>query len=132
MKSGLNQISELLDVLNNTVSDSTIVSSLPLCIHEISLDGKLCKMNPAGLKMLSVGSESNIIGDDYIKYVHTNDSIRILKLLEDATNGITSQFKFKSPNGKYFSSCFVPIISNNVVKKIVGYTYDITEYYGTR
>jgi PAS domain-containing protein len=111
----------------------TIINSLPMCIHEISIDGRILKMNPAGLRMLNVIDESDVIGDRYMSYVHEDDKPRVYKLLISAiSDGKPSCFEYKSPTNKYFSSCFVPIFKNNNVEKLVGYTHDTSKYYESR
>jgi transcriptional regulator with PAS, ATPase and Fis domain len=118
---------------DNLVNEfKTVIKNLPLCIHEISTNGLISKINPAGLKMLSADAEYDIIGNEYMTYVHNEDQVRISALLKNALKGKSSKFKFKSPNNKYFSSCFIPVMSGDAVEKIIGYTHDITEYYESR
>ena len=68
-----------------------ILQSLPLCIHEISLEGKLLRMNKAGVEMLGLMRETDIIGEDYVSYVSNQDKKRIEKLLKSSPI-ITSAF----------------------------------------
>lgn len=104
-----------------------ILQSLPLCIHEISLEGKLLRMNKAGIEMLGLMRETDIIGVDYMSYVSNQDKKRIEKLLKSSIEeGKTYKFTFIASNNKIFSSCFVPLRRNGKIRKIIGYTYDAT------
>ena len=96
--------------------------------NEIDINGHIVMMNPSGLDMLSLTNESEIIGKDYIDYIHDCDKVRIDQLLKNAIGGCSTTFTFKSPKGKYFSSCFVPLLKGEQVEKIIGYSHDITEY----
>lgn len=104
-----------------------ILQSLPLCIHEISLEGKILRMNKAGLEMIDKKRETDVIGEDYMNYVSTQDKERIEKLLNSSIKeGKTHKFTFIASNDKIFSSCFVPLRRNGRICKIIGYTYDAT------
>ncbi len=46
-----------------------LVQYAPVCIHEINMDGQLVKMNPAGLAMLGLLEESDIINTPYLDFV---------------------------------------------------------------
>lgn len=138
MESKLAQLEEITKALfsNNDNIDyedlseyKTILQLLPLCIHEIDKTGKLIKMNRAGLDMLNLKNESGIKGVPYMDYVCSKDKLRINRLLLDSlSNGRVHKFIFTSINGKVFSSCFTPLHKDDVVYKLVGYTYDISEF----
>ena len=106
----------------------TLYYSLPLCIYEIDLDGNILSMNPAGLKMLNLNDESEIIGVNFLKNIHEIDLARITKLFKDAVEkGITSKFLFKGANNINYCSCFVPIKNDEKeIVSIVGYSQDVT------
>jgi transcriptional regulator with PAS, ATPase and Fis domain len=120
----LEKIRILHESLFGDFSANNIIDVLPICIHEIDLDGKLTKMNNAGLCMLDQ-SESEVVGSDYLSYVSKEDLPRISDLLYAAIkDGETKKFKFKTSNGNTYYSCFAPIIKNDKVIKIVGYTQE--------
>ena len=124
MSDNLDKIRTLHESLFGEFSSDKIIEILPICIHEIDLNGKLTKMNKAGLCMLNE-DESSVIGENYLTYVSEDDSPRISKLLQDSINdGLTKNFTFKSTNGTSFISCFAPLIKDGKVVKIVGYTQD--------
>jgi hypothetical protein len=125
----LEKIRTLHESLFGDFSSDKIIDILPICIHEINLDGKLTKMNSAGLCMLNE-VESEVIGKDYLSYVSEEDLPRISKLLgESIEEGTTKNFNFKSTNGKTYRSCFAPLIKESgEVIKIVGYTQDDLEW----
>ena len=120
----LEKIRTLHESLFGDFSSDKIISILPICIHEIDLEGKLIKMNNAGLCMLNE-TESDVMGKDYLSYVSEEDTPRITKLLhESINNAVTKNFNFKSINGDSYRSCFTPLIKDGKVIKIVGYTQD--------
>ena len=118
----LEKIRILHDSLFGEFSSDKIIEALPICIHEIDLDGKLIKMNKAGLCMLG---ETDVKGKEYLSYVSEEDKDRINKLLKETlVDGETKSFSFKSSVGTIYHSCFAPLVNNAKVVKIVGYTQE--------
>jgi len=106
----------------------TLVDSSPSCIHEINLNGQLTSMNPAGLRMMGVTLESEVIGRPYLTAVTEEDQDRVGKLLALAYKGESSNFEFQAVNGRHFQSYFVPIDNNKgAIVKLMGLTQDVTE-----
>lgn len=109
-----------------------LVLNLPFCVHEIDLFGRIISMNPAGLKMMKVKNESDVIGFKYTDAVCSNDRSHVEVLLKKAiTEGDSSFFEFYSygdaRDQKLFSTCFIPLKNNNnEVYRVIGYTEDIT------
>ncbi|VAX19394.1 diguanylate cyclase/phosphodiesterase (GGDEF & EAL domains) with PAS/PAC sensor(s), partial [hydrothermal vent metagenome] len=107
-----------------------LIDNSPVCIHEIDMDGALISMNAAGLAMLGIKKESEIVGMAYLQAVCEKDRERIEKLLDRALKGRSSQFELTSSGSKprFFSSCFIPIKSKGgKVVRLMGVTEDITE-----
>ncbi len=105
-----------------------LVESSPYCIHQIDNDGRLVSMNRAGLKMLGLEKESDIVGVPYINAVSDENQKRISSLMEDAFKGEYSTFEFSGKEGKHFLSNFVPITDEDgVIDRLLGITQDITE-----
>ncbi len=106
----------------------TLVTNSPYCIHEISLDGRLISMNPAGLAMMRAADEHEIRGLPYLGAVGKRDKERIHELLKQAQAGCASEFTFQSTNGLEFQSSFVPIVdAQGKVQRLMGLTRDVTE-----
>lgn len=103
----------------------------PVCIHEIDLDAKLTSMNPAGLDMLDIKSESDIIGLDYFSAVSKEDQKTIKAHFKSALEGESVMFEFQSPNDngmvKHYRSNFIPIKKDGKVIKIMGISEDVTD-----
>jgi PAS domain S-box-containing protein len=107
----------------------TLIESSPFCIHQIDSEGRLISMNRAGLKMLDMKNEVEIIGTPYIESVCNEDREQILDLMDLAYKGNYQEFEFHGINGNVFRSNFVPIFnSNNKVDRLLGITQDITKY----
>lgn len=108
----------------------SLVSSSPVCIHEIDLDGNLVSMNPSGLKMMGVENESEILGLNYLDIPILEDRERISALMDNAKRGRGSIFEFRATgeNGfSHFSSSFEPITDeNDSIVRLMGVTQDIT------
>ena len=64
-----------------------LVERSPYCIHEIDLAGRLVSMNPAGLCMMGVSEESEVVGTAYLGAVSEGDRDRVGDLLARALRG---------------------------------------------
>ncbi len=105
-----------------------LVERSPYCIHEIGLDARLTSMNRAGLEMMGVTEESEVIGLPYLESVCERDRPTIEALLNEALAGKASQFEFEAVNGRIFASTFVPIMGeDDTVIRLMGLTHDVTE-----
>ena len=105
-----------------------LVERSPYCIHEIDLEGCFLSMNAAGLAMMGVDTEAEIVGSRYLDVVGEGDLVRITELLISAFEGASSRFEFTSTNAHVFTSSFVPILDTdgNLVR-LMGLTQDVTE-----
>lgn len=115
--------------INNRYQE--LVEHAPVCIHEIDRSGKLVKMNPAGLEMLGLSQESEVINTPYLDFVGDANLGRIQGLMQEALKGNqASHFHFtvETPTGdKTFESNFIPILdSRGDISKLMGVTSDIT------
>ncbi|MBL4845100.1 MAG: response regulator [Planctomycetes bacterium] len=107
---------------------AALVAHSPYCIHEIDAEGNLCSMNPAGLEMMDVVNECEIVGLDYLSVVCEEDLPRIRHLLQEALAGKLSEFEFTTTTGRIVSSNFVPIEeSAGLPARLMGITQDVTE-----
>lgn len=107
-----------------------LVDNSPLSIHEIGLDGRITSMNRAGLHMLGVKEEGEVLDTLYLDEICAVDRERIAELLASAYTGETSHFEFNASGrlGQRYKSCFVPIKNKDGrVEKLMGITEDITE-----
>jgi diguanylate cyclase (GGDEF)-like protein/PAS domain S-box-containing protein len=109
----------------------SLVSSSPVCILEIDLDGKLVSMNPSGLKMMGVENESEILGLNYLDIPISEDRERVSALMDNAKRGLGSIFEFSAAgeNGVlHLLSSFEPINDeDDNIARLMGVTQDITE-----
>ncbi|MDT7042231.1 PAS domain S-box protein [Candidatus Nitronereus thalassa] len=106
----------------------TLVEHSPYCIHEINLDGALVSMNRAGLRMLRLDNEKDVLGRPYLDFVGEQDQGRIGALLDQALQGTSCTFEFWTSARACFQASFVPILdSGGRVEKIMGLTQDISE-----
>jgi len=109
----------------------SLVDHAPICIHELSLDGKITSMNRSGLDMMGLDREEDVLGIAYLDTVCDSDRERLDALLEQAYSGRGSEFEFTGSGymaDKEYSASFIPIPSaDGRVVKIMGVTEDITE-----
>lgn len=107
-----------------------LVKNSPMCIHDIGLDGRLLGMNQAGLLIMGVGCEEDIIGLQYLDIPCKKDQPHVTKLFEEAKDGETAFFDFAAETKggtRFFSSCFVPVKNEaGHISSIMGITEDIT------
>ncbi|MCH2207682.1 MAG: PAS domain S-box protein [Lentisphaerales bacterium] len=109
-----------------------LVEATPMCIHEIDKNGKLCSMNSAGLGMMGVESESEIIGLDYCSLPNKEKQATIKQMMQEAFKGKTSFFEFSIINDQdeelFFESCFRPIVNaDGSIEKLMGISQNISE-----
>jgi PAS domain S-box-containing protein len=108
-----------------------LIEHAPVCIHEIDRQGKLVKMNPAGLEMLGLSQESEVINTPYLDFVGDANLGRIQGLMQEALKGNQAshfQFTIDTPTGdKTFESNFIPISDpQGQISKLMGITREIT------
>ena len=108
-----------------------LVEHAPVCIHEIDSDGKLVKMNPAGIEMLGLSEESEVVDTPYLDFVGNANLGRIQGLMQEALKGNQAshfQFTVDTPDGdKTFESNFIPMQDpQGQITKLMGVTRDIT------
>jgi diguanylate cyclase (GGDEF)-like protein/PAS domain S-box-containing protein len=107
----------------------TVVENVPICIHEIDLDGKLTTMNPAGLGMMGLCHENQIRGVAYLDAVADRDRDRVAEMLDHARDGTASEFEFMSAtmDDCIFASSLIPLRNaEGTVTRLIGVTQDIT------
>ena len=133
-----NQVTQQQLIINKQQSDrqlnkryQELIKHAPVCIHEINSDGKLVKINPAGLEMLGLSQESEVINTPYLDFVGDANLGRIQGLMHEALKGNQVphfQFTVNTPAGnKTFESSFIPMEnSQGKISKLMGVTRDIT------
>ena len=95
----------------------------PYCIHELDADGRYLSVNAAGLQVMSVENRPCEVGSNFFEIVGTTDRERVLQLFESAKLGNSSNFDFRTVDGRCFVTNFVPLSGN----RIMGITNDVTE-----
>jgi len=106
----------------------TLIDASPYCIHELDLEGRLLSMNPAGIAMLGLSKESEVLGQAILEFVGEENRTRVRQLLARACGGETCDFEFLTVHDRIFQSSFVPIRNaSGSVEKLMGLTLDITE-----
>lgn len=110
----------------------TLVENAPYCIHELDLQGRFLSINPAGLKMVNLANEAQLIKTYYFDGVATEDRARVQALFVEACEGRSAEFEFKSARehaSKIYASNFIPIKnSDNRIVTIMGFSQDITKH----
>lgn len=104
----------------------TLITSSPYCIHELDKNAQFISMNEAGLNMLDLKSEKQILGKVYYDLM-PNDRSRISELFEKALEGEECAFEFQIGD-KHFVSNFIPIKNEeSEIDRIMGITLDVSE-----
>ncbi|MBL4715753.1 MAG: PAS domain S-box protein [Bacteroidia bacterium] len=105
-----------------------LVKNSPLCIHEIDRKGNIAAMNKAGLDMVGVKNESEIIGLKYLDFPSKKERKKVAGLLKDAFNGKTTVFEFTTEKNRYYRSNFIPIKDEDgLVSSLMGISEDVTQ-----
>lgn len=108
----------------------SLVQNAPVCIHEISIDGKIESMNPAGLAMIGVYAENEIKGVEYLTVVDEADRQATKRLLNESMKGESVALEFRAMvhgERRTFSSNVIPVFgADGKVTKLMGVTEDIT------
>lgn len=125
------RIRALEQVKASEVHYRTLVDHAPFCIHEIDLDGTFLTINPAGVHMMELREESELLGAPYLDAVAPTDRDRVQSLLSKAIQGTSSEFEFTvagEGSPQYMASNFIPIKSpDGLTQKIMGISQDITQ-----
>jgi PAS domain S-box-containing protein len=120
----LDQIRKLTDsflMMDNNLKE--VLEHLPICIHEISMDGKITSMNQAGIDMLGGMEEEDIIGTTYMDFICEEDKKTVKSHWNNALKGKLHKFTFRGSNkGNKYLSCFSPVIEDEEIIKIAGFS----------
>jgi len=128
-------INEVISTFDNSTSNvdayHDLVNYAPICIHEIGLDGCLKKMNQAGLDMMGLELEKQVVDEPYTNFVGKNNQNWVNNLLQKAIKGQPiPNFEFSVGEGKEkrsFASNFIPMFNKQKqVVKLMGVTREIT------
>jgi len=127
-----NAFSEVYDEVDDSDAYQELVNYAPICIHEIGLDGCLKKMNRAGLDMMGLELEHQVVDEPYTSFVGDNNQNWVNDLLQKAIKGqAIPNFEFSVGVGKEkrtFASNFIPMLNGQKqVVKLMGITREITE-----
>ncbi len=105
-----------------------LVETSPDCIHQIDCSGRFVSMNRAGLEMLGLTDESQVVGMPFLNLVSEQDEPRLQGHFEDALEGVSSLCEFETADGRYFRASFVPIRDDaGAVVRLMGLTADVTQ-----
>jgi PAS domain S-box-containing protein len=122
-------VRRLMEAVGEDARFRTLVENSPHCIHEIDRDGRFTSINPAGVRMLGLRAEADIIDTPYLDAVGPDDRPRVAALMERALRGESPDFEFSSPSGQRFTSNFVPLRDDaGRVGHLMGIAVDVTEH----
>jgi hypothetical protein len=118
--SNLDEIRKLTDsflMVDNNLKE--VLEYLPICIHEISMDGIITSMNQNGIDMLIGLNGEDIIGSKYIDFISDNDKKYVTTHWNKAKKGEINKFKFLS--------CFSPVIEEEKITRVAGFSIILPE-----
>ena len=111
-----------------------LVEHAPVCVHEFAPNGTIIAINPAGLELLGVEQESQVLGQPLSSAVGEEEIDRIFGLLEKALQGETSHYTFHllTKRGPVHCASWMSPLRNEhgEITRILGMTQDITESQG--
>lgn len=108
-----------------------LVAHTPVCVHEFAPNGTIIAINPAGLELLGVEHESQVLGQPLSSAVGQEELDYVLSLLEKARQGETSHYTFHllTKRGPVHCAGWMSPLRNKQgeITRILGMTQDITE-----
>jgi len=124
----LDQIRKLTDsFLMIDTNLKEVLEHLPICIHEISMDGIITSMNQNGIDMLIGLKEEDIIGAKYIDFISDDDKKIVKEHWDKAKKGELNKFTFRGKKGRKFLSCFSPVIEEDKITRVAGFSIILPE-----
>ena len=124
----LDQIRKLTDsFLMIDTNLKEVLDKLPICIHEISMDGIITSMNQNGIDMLIGLKEEDIIGTKYIDFISDDDKKIVKEHWDKAKKGEINKFTFRGKKGRKFLSCFSPVIEEDKITRVAGFSIILPE-----
>jgi PAS domain S-box-containing protein len=124
----LDQIRKLTDsFLMIDTNLKEVLDHLPICIHEISMDGVITSMNQNGIDMLIGLKEEDIIGAKYIDFISDDDKKIVKYHWDKAKKGEINKFTFRGKKGRKFLSCFSPVIEEEKITRVAGFSILISK-----
>ena len=118
----LEQIRKLTDsFLMIDTNLKEVLDQLPICIHEISMDGIITSMNQNGIDMLIGLKEEDIIGTKYIDFISDDDKKIVKEHWDKAKKGELNKFTFRGKKGRKFLSCFSPVIEEDKITRVLDF-----------
>ncbi len=124
----LDQIRKLTDsFLMIDTNLKEVLEHLPICIHEISMDGIITSMNQNGIDMLNGLKEEDIIGAKYIDFISDDDKKIVKEHWDKAKKGELNKFTFRGKKGRKFLSCFSPVIEEGKITRVAGFSIILPE-----
>ncbi|MCA9517462.1 MAG: MASE1 domain-containing protein, partial [Myxococcales bacterium] len=86
----------------------SLVASAPVCIKELSLDGRILSINPAGVELFRAEDASGVVGRDYLGFLGDEEREACADALRAVARGETRVVELASGDGA-FQSTFAPI-----------------------
>ena len=124
----LSQIRKLTDsVFMIDANLKEVLEHLPICIHEISTDGIITSMNQKGIEMIGGIKKESIIGTKYIDIITDEDKNVVEDYWDKAIRGELKKFTFRGKKGRKFLSCFSPVVEEDKIIKVVGFSITLPE-----
>ncbi len=124
----LDQIRKLTDsFLMIDTNLKEVLEHLPICIHEISMDGIITSMNQNGIDMLIELKEEDIIGAKYMDFISDDDKKIVKEHWGKAKKGELNKFTFRGKKGRKFLSCFSPVIEEGKITRVAGFSIILPE-----
>ncbi len=109
----------------------SLVEHASVCIKELDLNGRIMTMNAAGLRILGIDDEQEIVGKGFVDCVSEPDRDRLKAQLARAYAGESSELEFTT---EYFgrplvlASSLIPVHRRDgTIQKIVSVTQDVTD-----
>ncbi len=129
----LKQVQHLATIAESALKTSKenyrlLVENAPYSIHQLTLEGNVLSVNKAGLDMMGLEKNTEIIGQSFSRQVSSKDQVRFTEGIRAAVAGKTKTFEYLTSNGRIAQTILVPIKDHDdkSVSRILGISVDVT------
>ncbi|MCB9731719.1 MAG: MASE1 domain-containing protein [Deltaproteobacteria bacterium] len=111
---------------DNEARVRSLVSSAPVCIKELSLDGRILSINPAGVALFGARAASDVVGADYLAFLGPAEREVCAEALRAVAAGESRVVEI-AVAGAQFESTFAPVRDDaGEVVRVVAHALDLS------
>jgi len=110
-----------------------LFSNTPVCVHELAIDGSVISINEAGLSMLHLSNDVEVLGKHFLEIAEPIEVDKVAAFFSLACEGQTTTFEFVTKNDMHIKSSFIPVKNTTGrIQTIIGICEDISDLKNTQ